>query len=85
MARSNDVVINVQTPPAPQQYDAAGATSVAVTIESPIARAMRPAMKRLTYEDLRARHPDDEGMRFADAMQGRNLVFFTKRMLREAA
>jgi hypothetical protein len=81
MARSNDLTIKVMAPPAPQLYDAAGATSVEVTIESPLAMGARVKVSRLTYEDHRARFPDDTGLKFADQIANKPLVFFTKKML----
>lgn len=80
--RSNEIGITVANPPQPQNYGASGAASVAVTIESPFLAGQSPRVRRLTYADQISRYPGCEGLKFADAMVGKPLVWRTRGMQR---
>jgi len=83
VARSNTVTLTVRNPPRPQAYDAAGAAQVSIDIESPFSIGSRAKVRRLTNADLRAQYPDDEGMKFADAIATKPAVFMTKGQIRQ--
>jgi hypothetical protein len=80
--RSNEVTITVASPPQPQNYAASGAASVSVTIESPFLAGQTPRVTRLTYADQISKYPGCEGLKFADALVGKPLVWQTRRMQR---
>lgn len=84
MARTNTVQLDVVRPDPPTDSTASGATAVTVSVESPLILAGIPRVRRLTYADHISRFPDDEGMKFADEMDSRELVFFTKSVLQQA-
>ena len=84
MALSNPVTITVANPPAPQVYAAAGAAEVEVSIESILAWGARARVRRMTHADQTARYPSDDGFKFANKIRGRQFVFFTKNMLKNA-
>jgi hypothetical protein len=85
VARSNSVTLTVRNPPGPQQYDAAGAAQVSVDIESPFTIGARPKVRRLTDADLRSRFPDDDGLKFADALATKPSTFMTAGQMRRQA
>jgi hypothetical protein len=80
MMRSNEVTITVANPPQPTNYAASGAASAAVTIESPFLAGQSPRTRRLTYADQIAKYPGCEGLKFADALVGKPLVWRTRGM-----
>ena len=83
MARSNTVTLTIRQPPRPQAYDAAGAAAASVDLESPFSIGARPKVRRRTDAELRSRFPDDEGMKFRNAIATKRWVFMTKGMLKK--
>lgn len=79
---SNPLTIVVQDPPAPAVYEAAGATAVAVYIESPLAAATRPRTRRLTHADQTSRYSTDQFLKFSNPIAQDQYTFFTKSKLR---
>jgi len=84
MPLSNQLPVTVANPPASLATDASGATAVSVFVESPLAAATQPRVRRLTNADQTAKYPSDEFFKFADQIQGQDYVFFTRRTLRNA-
>lgn len=75
---SNSVAVVVADPAGPSVYTAGVATHCSITIEAPLAAAVRPMLRRMTDADQRFHYPGDEGYKFMAIVRTREAVFFTR-------